>query len=287
MKPSIVVVKSLFLIMMLSPLILQGQKIPIAVLEFEASGISQSDVIALTDRLRNELFNEGAFDVLERGMMEAILIEQDFQLTGCTTDDCLVEIGLLVGAQQMVGGRVSEVDGIITVSTRLIDVETGKILRVSDYDYDGRVRDLLTDGMREIAARLSGVEPDATDKASKPTQALQIQLDDSQVSSEIEIRGALPPRFYIEGKRHKYETEIKPILIAAGDSSTLEMIESGERLSDIAAVIDGAAFLAWIFIDGNVGVPLLVVGIVTKGVSSVKYIRPAIRRYNQNLRRGG
>ena len=38
---------------------LPAQAIPIAVLDFEANGISQTEVIALTDRLRNELFRLG------------------------------------------------------------------------------------------------------------------------------------------------------------------------------------------------------------------------------------
>ena len=57
-----------------------GQAIPIAILDFEANGISQTEAIALTDRLRNELFRLGEFEVVERGLMEAILQEQDFQL---------------------------------------------------------------------------------------------------------------------------------------------------------------------------------------------------------------
>jgi len=135
--------------------ILQGQAIPIAVVEFEANGISQPQAIALTDRLRNELFRLGAFEVVERGMMETILTEQDFQLTGCTTNECLVEVGQLLGARHVVGGRISRVGAMFTVSARVVDVETGKLLGVSDFDLRGGLEEMLTGGMKQVAVMLS------------------------------------------------------------------------------------------------------------------------------------
>ncbi|MFC1620511.1 CsgG/HfaB family protein [Candidatus Neomarinimicrobiota bacterium] len=61
---------------------LRGQKIPVAVAELEGRGVSTFEVAALSDRLRNELFRLGTYDVVEREMMEEILQEQDFQLSG-------------------------------------------------------------------------------------------------------------------------------------------------------------------------------------------------------------
>ena len=145
-----------------------GQAIPIAVMDFDGRGISEIEAAALTDRLRNELFRLGTFEVVERGMMENILAEQDFQLTGCTSNECLVEIGQLLGARQMVGGSISKVGGTFTVSARLVDVETGKVLRVSDYDLRGELDDMLTTGMRQVAARLSG-EPAVTEERPPAT----------------------------------------------------------------------------------------------------------------------
>ena len=55
--------------------LLQSQKIPIAVLDFDGIGISQPEATALSNRLRNELFRLGRFEVVDRGMMENILSE--------------------------------------------------------------------------------------------------------------------------------------------------------------------------------------------------------------------
>jgi len=148
--------------------VLSAQAIPIAVVEFEGNGISQTEAIALTDRLRNELFRLGAFEVVERGMMETILTEQDFQLTGCTSNECLVEVGQLLGARQMVGGRISRVGAMFTVSARVVDVQTGKLLGVSDFDLRGGLEVMLTDGMKQVALMLSGGEVAATVAADRP-----------------------------------------------------------------------------------------------------------------------
>ena len=40
------------------------QDITIAVLEFEGKGVSQSEASILTDRLRDEIFNTGSFNVI-------------------------------------------------------------------------------------------------------------------------------------------------------------------------------------------------------------------------------
>ncbi len=148
--------------------VLPAQAVPIAILDFEANGISQTEVIALTDRLRNELFRLGEFEVVERGLMEDILLEQDFQLTGCTTNDCLVEVGRLIGARQVVGGRISMLGAMFTVSARVVDVETGKVLGVSDYDLRGGLEEMLTVGMKQVAEILSGREVTIVPMRSSP-----------------------------------------------------------------------------------------------------------------------
>ena len=146
---------------------LYGQ-IPIAVIQLEANGITEVEASALTDRLRNELFKIGSFEVLERSFMNEILAEQGFQQTGCTSDECLVEVGKLIGVRQMVGGSVTRVGDVISVSARLVDVESGKLLRVSDLDHEGELKDLLRTGMTRVAMEVSGIP--IFEKQGEPAQ---------------------------------------------------------------------------------------------------------------------
>lgn len=66
----------------------QNGRQQIAVLNLEAVGVSESESITLSDRLRSELVNSGAFTVIERNEMETILEKQGFQQTGCTSEGC-------------------------------------------------------------------------------------------------------------------------------------------------------------------------------------------------------
>lgn len=127
----------------------------IAVISLDAVGISETEATALTNRLRFELFRTRYFTVLERGEMYAILEEQDFQLTGCTTKDCLVEVGKLLNVRQIIAGSVSKVGNIYSVELRLIDVETSEILLATVEDIEDSIEELLTTGIKKIVLNLT------------------------------------------------------------------------------------------------------------------------------------
>ena len=127
----------------------------IAVLDFDGKGVTNVEASALCDRLRLELFSTKRFTVIERAMMEQILVEQGFQQTGCTTNECIVEVGRLIGVEQIAGGSISKVGRTYSVSARIVSVETGKILKTATYDYRGEIDDLLISGMKQIAVKLA------------------------------------------------------------------------------------------------------------------------------------
>jgi len=126
----------------------------IAVVDFNGNNISDGEVKALTDRLRAELFKTKHFKVIEREMMQEVMKEQGFQQSGCTTDECMVEIGRLIGVEKIIGGSISKVGNVYSVSSRIVNVETGEIEKSEYYDHIGEIGQLLTNGMREVAIGL-------------------------------------------------------------------------------------------------------------------------------------
>ena len=140
---------------------LGAQKVNVVVIDFDGYGISEPDAISLTSVLRMELLRLGSFRVVKRSVMQSILAKQNLQLSACTSDECLVNIGRLTGAQQAVGGSVSEVAGIYSISARIIDVRTGERLIAVEYDITGQLSDALTRGMPEIARLLTAMPPRA------------------------------------------------------------------------------------------------------------------------------
>jgi formylglycine-generating enzyme required for sulfatase activity len=151
----------------------------IAVINFEGKGVTNVEASALTDRLRTELFNIGGYKVVERGMMEEILGELGYQQSGCTSDECIVEVGKHLGVEQMVGGSISKVGKTYSVSARIVSVETREIIKTATYDYRGEIDDLLTSGMRNVALKLTGQKDGKTEpaqlsiiSAKKPTDTV-------------------------------------------------------------------------------------------------------------------
>ena len=131
-----------------------SQEITIAVLDFDGDGVSQSETRTLTNRLRDEMFKTGAYIVLERGKMDEVLKEQGFQQTGCVTSECAVEVGNMLGVQQMIGGSIGKVGNMYTVSARIIDVGTGEVLKSANYDHIRDIGQLLIKCMKEVVNQL-------------------------------------------------------------------------------------------------------------------------------------
>ena len=128
----------------------------IAVIEFEGLDISQVAAKALTNELESYLSNMGIYRVVERGQMENILQEQGLQQTGCISSECAVEVGQALGAQLLVSGSISKIGTIYSIAAKILDVETGEVIKSANYRYRGEDIGELLEGMADIATQLTG-----------------------------------------------------------------------------------------------------------------------------------
>ncbi len=135
----------------------KSEKLAVAILELDGNNITEAETKALSDRLRIEIFNAGVYEVMEREKMNRILDEMQFQISDCTSDECAVEIGRLIGVNKMIAGSISKVGEFYTVSIRLIDVETGKIEATATEDIEGTLGIVLTKAIPSIAYQISGL----------------------------------------------------------------------------------------------------------------------------------
>ncbi|MGV3526880.1 MAG: CsgG/HfaB family protein [Candidatus Sericytochromatia bacterium] len=129
----------------------------VAVLEFDArGGLSGDQASVLTDRLRAHLIQSGAYQVLERSQMQAILREQGFQQSAvaCAEKDCAVELGRLLGVRYLISGSASRLDNLYVLNARLLDVEKGVIVREEYQDCECSLKDLLTRSTPALAQQL-------------------------------------------------------------------------------------------------------------------------------------
>lgn len=133
----------------------------VAVVDFEGRGISSLEAQTLTDRFRTAVATTGAVRLVERRMMVELLDEQGFQQAGCTSDECAVEVGQLLGVQYMLGGSIGKVGETFTIDARMISVESGVTERVKEMTYEGRVDGLITE-IQILAYHMVGVKPPIT-----------------------------------------------------------------------------------------------------------------------------
>jgi curli biogenesis system outer membrane secretion channel CsgG len=178
-------------------------RVRLAVTNLEPQGIDAPSAALITDRLRSELFATGKFTVLERGQMEAVLKEQGFQQSGCTSDECAVEVGQLLGVQYMVTGSIGKVGRTYTVNARAINVATAEIQASTNVDCQCEIDAVLTRSTKEVAGKIATslgrqekqeptVETKPEAKAqTKPEPAVQAQPA-AQEQATTHAREALP-----------------------------------------------------------------------------------------------
>ena len=134
-----------------------GGKITVAVLDFEARGISEQEVQTLTERLRTEIGNTNAVRLIERKAVAQIMEEQGFQQTGCTSDECAVAVGALLGVQYMISGAIGKMGNTYTIDVKMFSVETGAIERTKSVTHEGEIAELLTE-MEIMAWEIVGLD---------------------------------------------------------------------------------------------------------------------------------
>ncbi|MFC2049022.1 CsgG/HfaB family protein [Elusimicrobiota bacterium] len=119
---------SLYLIILFSAISIYSQdKKNIAVAEFYGKNVSAMDSSIVSDLLRTAIVKTKRFNVVDRTNMEKLLAEQSFQMTGCTTQECAVQLGKILNVHKIIVGSVMKLGNIFLINTNMIDVETGKI----------------------------------------------------------------------------------------------------------------------------------------------------------------
>ncbi len=133
----------------------QQEQLTIGVIDLDANGVDEGEARAITERLRIYLGRTGIFEVIERNQMESIMTEMGFQASGaCNTDECVVQVGQVLGASKMVAGSVSKVGNLYSLQIRMVDITTSKIENPLFKDVNG-IEEVLLTATRDIANDLA------------------------------------------------------------------------------------------------------------------------------------
>lgn len=99
----------------------------VAVLELQPKNTTKVVAGAVTDMLRSDIVGTKLFTIVERTQIDQILKEQEFQMTGCTDQNCAVQIGMLLSANMILIGEVTKVSGEHIITVRIVDVKLGSV----------------------------------------------------------------------------------------------------------------------------------------------------------------
>ncbi len=174
----------------------ESQKTNIAVIDLNShGGLTQSEISALSDRLRSLLVRTNTFDVVDRGKMEEILKEQGFQMGGCTSAECVVEAGQILGVEQMITGSIGKIGRLYTIDIILIDVQTAKIMKSITRDYQGEVEGLVA-LMQSITNELSGLQRALPTTPQKGKITVTSDPKNSEVYIDNKLIGKTPVKLH-------------------------------------------------------------------------------------------
>lgn len=219
----------------------------IAVLNLEGRGISASEAITCTDRLRGHLVNTGAFVVLDRGHMEDVLKEFGFQQSGCTTTECAVQAGKMLNVQKIVTGGIGKIGKTYTIDILVIDVESSRIERSFTRDYRGEI-----DGLLETLKTIVGDMASAAAGKRLLTLTISSSPKDAEVIINDKLIGKTPlarsathgSSFKIQLRREGYR-DWEKTLIMTGDQ------EVNAELAPINGKPVKTSSRKWLYIAGG------------------------------------
>ncbi|MBN1638849.1 MAG: hypothetical protein JW866_07770 [Ignavibacteriales bacterium] len=106
-----------------------NREITAAVIAFNSdyypTGISK----LITDKFLQVLLQNKEYKVVERSEIDKVLDELGFQQTGCTDNSCAISIGKILNAERVFLGNINNVNEMIVLIVKEINVQTGEILK--------------------------------------------------------------------------------------------------------------------------------------------------------------
>jgi len=131
------------------------KKTKIAVLNFQLQGEgfeTQDMGKIVAEWIVTGLVQAGRFNVVERGLLEKILKEQELPMYGIVEGKDAAKTGKIVGAKVVITGSVMKLRDYTEVSARLINVEDGSIIAAEKVKTDrtGKLENLVSEMIDKI-----------------------------------------------------------------------------------------------------------------------------------------
>ena len=120
-------------------------RVTLAVLDFEARGISSLESQTLTDRFATEISKTEKAVLVNRSAMMEIMQEQGYTEAECSSEECAAEVGAMLGVQFMINGAIGKLGDTYTIDAKMFSVQTGAAEKTINTTYTGKVDGLITE----------------------------------------------------------------------------------------------------------------------------------------------
>ncbi|MEN9353009.1 MAG: Curli production assembly/transport component CsgG [Fibrobacterota bacterium] len=209
-----------------------------ALLPLTGKQITQDEADILTDALINELSKTGAFQMMERSQMEQILKEQGFQQSGsCDAGQCAMEMGRLLGIQKMLTGSVGRLGDTYVLSTRMVDVKSGTILKSSSRKVKGSISDCLEELLPGAAKELAQGEVKITEKPKPVAKPAPVPETPKAVSSTTATKSSPEPESKPDtpSKTRIWPWVVGGTVVAGGAAAAVLLLTGNKKTKTTAA----------------------------------------------------
>ena len=144
----------------------------LAVLEItNTTGGYAAFVRSMPEMIVTELMQKTSETLVERSQVKAAMQELGLENNGITTDGG-VKIGQWVGADRVLVGSLSQINGVNRLDLRIIEVASGKILAASQASVADDLQQLVPRAVESLARSLSPKETLANDPANTLQRAV-------------------------------------------------------------------------------------------------------------------
>ncbi|MBN1384111.1 MAG: hypothetical protein JW983_04415 [Elusimicrobia bacterium] len=118
------------------------KNLEVAVSEFVSNVEDEKiDTVTLTEMLQTSLVNRDKFIIVERTLINKLLKERSLELAGLTETE-ISKVGEMAGADKIISGSISKLNGKYIVIIKGMDVKKG-IVEFSDQIIEDRMEDII------------------------------------------------------------------------------------------------------------------------------------------------
>ena len=131
------------------------EKVAEKLLSVKGSNDKANYNVTISDAVRSAFKDACAFEIFEGAKIDELLKAKKMQLFGCTTKECAVEAGKVLGVDYVIIGTVKNPDKKMEMSLKIIDSETGKAF-LADRKFESE--DVMAEGLQKIVAQISAMK---------------------------------------------------------------------------------------------------------------------------------